>query len=105
LFTPIAEDTPRMIFDGYAAGLPLVGYEIAYVLERKQEDGATASSERTPLAAAQLLVELDRDRPRLAALSRKARQAAVYHAADAWYRRRADWTNEAVEQHRRESKR
>ncbi|HET6336534.1 MAG TPA: glycosyltransferase [Polyangiales bacterium] len=104
-FTPIAEDTPRMIFDGYAAGLPLVGYEIAYVLERAKEDGAAASCERTPLAAAQLLVELDRDRPRLAALSRKARQAAVYHAADAWYRRRADWTNEAVEQHRRESKR
>jgi glycosyltransferase involved in cell wall biosynthesis len=103
-FTPTAEDTPRMIFDGYSAGLPLIGYEIAYVVERKREDGAAATCERSPLAAAQLLGELDRDRPRLAALSRKAREAAIYHSADAWYRRRADWTNEAVERHRRESK-
>ena len=29
LFTPLAEDTPRMIFDGYCAGLPLVGHDIA----------------------------------------------------------------------------
>lgn len=104
-FTPTAEDTPRMIFDGYAAGLPLIGYEISYVLERKKEDGATASCERNPSAAAQLLVELDRDRTKLAALSRKAREAAIYHSADAWYRRRADWTNEAVAQHRRQSQR
>lgn len=98
-FTPTAEDTPRMIFDGYAAGLPLVGYAIAYVLERQKEEGAAISCDRTPEAATQLLTELDRDRPRLAALARKAREAAVYHAADAWYRRRADWTNEAVEKH------
>jgi glycosyltransferase involved in cell wall biosynthesis len=98
-FTPTAEDTPRMIFDGYAAGLPLVGYAIAYVLEREREEGATASCERTPQAAAALLAELDRDRPRLAALARKAHEAAVYHAADAWYRRRAEWTNEAVDKH------
>lgn len=104
LFTPTAEDTPRMIFDGYAAGLPLIAYEIAYVVEREQEDGATASCERTPLAAAQLLVELDRERARLAALARKAREAAIYHAADAWYRRRADWTNEAVAAHRARKK-
>jgi glycosyltransferase involved in cell wall biosynthesis len=99
-FTPTAEDTPRMIFDGYAAGLPLIGYSIAYVLERQNEDGAAISCDRTPLAAAQLLTELDRDRARLAALARKAREAAKYHSADAWYRRRADWTNEAVEKHR-----
>jgi glycosyltransferase involved in cell wall biosynthesis len=105
-FTPTAEDTPRMIFDGYAAGLPLLGYSIAYVLEREKEDGgAVVSCDRTPLAAAQLLTELDRDRPKLAALARNARVAAHYHSADAWYRRRADWTNEAVAQHWRESKR
>ena len=37
-FTPVAEDTPRMIFDGYAAGLPLVASGIGYVLERHAED-------------------------------------------------------------------
>jgi hypothetical protein len=35
----------------------------------------------------------------LAALARKAHEAAVYHAADAWYRRRAEWTIEAVDKH------
>lgn len=100
LFTPTAEDTPRMIFDGYAAGLPLVGYSIAYVLERQSEDGAAVSCDRTPLAAAELMTSLDRDRTQLAVLARKALEAARYHSADAWYRRRAEWTNDAVEKHR-----
>ncbi len=100
LFTQTAEDTPRMIFDGYAAGLPLVGYSIAYVVERQKEDAAAVSCDRTPLAAAELMTALDRDRSQLATLARKAREAARYHAADAWYRRRAEWTNEAVERHR-----
>jgi glycosyltransferase involved in cell wall biosynthesis len=100
LFTPTAEDTPRMIFDGYAAGLPLLGYGIPYVLEREREDLAAISCGRTPTAAATLLRTLDADRPRLAALSQRAREAALYHAADAWYRRRADWTDEAIAIHR-----
>ena len=103
LFTPSAEDTPRMIFDGYAAGLPLIGYAIAYVLEREREDGAAISTARDAQAMANALVEIDKDRPRLAALARKARKAAEYHSADAWYKRRADWTIQAVEQHRAKS--
>jgi len=99
LFTPQAEDTPRMIFDGYAAGLPLLGYSIPYVLERELEDGAALSSMRDPQSAASLLVTLDSDRNRLAKLAARAREAALYHAADAWYRRRAEWTDEAVRQH------
>jgi hypothetical protein len=89
-----------MIFDGYAAGLPLIGYSIPYVLEREREDNAVVSTPRDPHGAAAVLAELDRDRPRLAALAKQARTAAQYHAADAWYRRRADWTNEAVARHR-----
>jgi glycosyltransferase involved in cell wall biosynthesis len=99
LFTPQAEDTPRMIFDGYAAGLPLLGYSIPYVLERELEDGAAISSTRDPQSAASLLVTLDSDRDRLAKLALRAREAALYHAADAWYRRRAEWTDEAVRHH------
>ena len=99
-FTPTAEDTPRMIFDGYAAGLPLIGYSIPYVLEREREDNAVVSTPRDAHGAAAVLVELDKNRPRLAALAKQARQAALYHAADAWYRRRADWTNDAVARHR-----
>ncbi len=100
LFTPTAEDTPRMIFDGYAAGLPLIGYAIAYVLEREREDSAALSVQRDPQAMAAAIAELDRSRPRLAALARNAREAAKYHSADAWYRRRAEWTIEAVDRHR-----
>jgi glycosyltransferase involved in cell wall biosynthesis len=97
LFTPVAEDTPRMIFDGYAAGLPLLGYGIDYVREREAEDGAARSvAVRDAAGAASMLCALDRERQLLANLTRRAREAALYHAADAWYRRRAEWTYEAA---------
>jgi glycosyltransferase involved in cell wall biosynthesis len=100
-FTPLAEDTPRMIFDGYAAGLPLLGYGIEYVREREAEDGAARSVPlRDTAAAAGLLCALDRDRGQLAKLALRAHEAALYHAADAWYRRRADWTYEAAANYR-----
>lgn len=100
-FTPIAEDTPRMIFDGYAGGLPLLGYGIEYVREREAEDGAARSVPvRDTAAAAALLCSLDRDREQLAKLARRAHEAALYHAADAWYRRRAEWTYEAAASYR-----
>jgi glycosyltransferase involved in cell wall biosynthesis len=98
-FTPTAEDTPRMIFDGYAAGLPLLGYAIPYVLEREREDAAAISCAREPDAAADLIGALDRDRARLARLSRVAREAALHHSADAWYRRRAEATDAAIARH------
>jgi len=103
LFTPSAEDTPRMIFDGYAAGLPVLGYGIEYMREREREDAAARC---VPLgntaAAAALLCSLDQQRMELAKLARSAHKAARYHAADEWYRRRAEWTYEAVARHSRE---
>jgi glycosyltransferase involved in cell wall biosynthesis len=101
LFTPLAEDTPRMIFDGYASGLPLVGYGIEYVREREAEDGAARSvPARDTAAAGQLLIALDRERDQLAKLALRAREAALYHSADAWYTRRAEWTYEAAAKYR-----
>jgi glycosyltransferase involved in cell wall biosynthesis len=100
LFTPLAEDTPRMIFDGYAAGLPLIAYDIEYVRERSDEDEATVLLPRGTLeASADLIIGLCRQPERLAGLARQARRAGVHHAADNWYRRRAEWTIEAVERH------
>lgn len=100
LFTPTREDTPRMIFDGYAAGLPLLGSEIAYVRERHDAEGATVLLDRADEdRAAAALVRVARDPASLAPLARRARDAAEYHAADAWYRRRAEWTFEAVARH------
>jgi glycosyltransferase involved in cell wall biosynthesis len=105
LFTPTAEDTPRMIFDGYAAGLPLVAFGIAYVQERYDQERATymLSKDHIEESAFQM-VDLDRNRGKLADLARLARVAADYHSSDNWYRKRAEWTIDAVERHNRTTK-
>lgn len=95
-FTPTAEDTPRMIFDGYAAGLPLVAYDIDYVKEREREEHATIPLRANDVeSAAQTLTKLATDRSRLVQLSHAARAAAEHHSAESWYERRAAWTLEA----------
>jgi glycosyltransferase involved in cell wall biosynthesis len=102
LFTPTAEDTPRMIFDGYAAGLPLVAFNIGYVQERHEQEHATFLMPREQIEeSAAGLARLCRNPGQLAELSRSARAAAEYHSAENWYRRRAEWTIEAVERHTR----
>jgi glycosyltransferase involved in cell wall biosynthesis len=86
-----------MIFDGYAAGLPLVGYDVGYVRERAAAEGAAVLLPSGDVAAAARAVAgLARDRGQLARLAARARAAGRHHAADNWYRRRADWTHEAV---------
>ncbi len=100
LFNPRMEETPRMIFDGYAAGLPLVAGGIDYVRERADADHAAVVLPRDDDdAAAAIVVELDRDRTRVAALTQQALVAARHHAADSWYARRAGWTAEMVNRH------
>ena len=100
LFNPRMEETPRMIFDGYAAGLPLVAGGIDYVQERADADRAAVVLPRDDdNAAAVVIAELDRDRGRVAALTRQALEAARHHAADSWYARRACWTAEMVDRH------
>jgi glycosyltransferase involved in cell wall biosynthesis len=102
LFTPTAEDTPRMIFDGYAAGLPIVAFDIDYVKERSDQERAAYLLPRGHVEQSAVeLVELCRHPHQLFALSRNARSAADFHSAENWYRRRAEWTSEAVERHRR----
>lgn len=97
LFTPTAEDTPRMIFDGYAAGLPIVAFDIGYVQERARQESAAVLLPRARIdASAAVLKELYQQRQRLIELSRNARTAAGYHCAENWYARRAEWTFEAI---------
>jgi glycosyltransferase involved in cell wall biosynthesis len=104
LFTPTAEDTPRMIFDGYAAGLPLVAFGIGYVQERHLQERATYLLPKDQIEeSASMLMDLDNNRGKLADLARMARVAAQYHSSDNWYRQRADWTVEAVGRHNRAS--
>ncbi len=96
LFTPLSEDTPRMIFDGYAAGLPLLAYDIPYVRERAAEEGAALLLPAGEIeASAAKLGQLARDDARLSALTEAAWKAGHDNATDRWYARRAAWTLEA----------
>jgi glycosyltransferase involved in cell wall biosynthesis len=100
LFNPRMEETPRMIFDGYAAGLPLVAGGIDYVQERAQADAAALVLPRDDDAqAVKMIVALDADREPLRVLTGQALKAAHHHAADRWYQRRAQWTHEMVARH------
>ncbi len=98
LFTPLAEDTPRMIFDAYACGLPVVAYDIEYVRERADIDGGVEALPFLDIdGAAHRIAALDRDRGRLVTLAMEALAAARENTAEAWYRRRAEWTFEAYD--------
>jgi glycosyltransferase involved in cell wall biosynthesis len=99
LFTPQAEDTPRMIFDGFAAGLPLLGHDIPYAREllAKNHAGILWKKGR----GLEVLAKLNRDRSQLSDLAYEARLMGLYHAADIWYKRRAEWTFEAIDRHAR----
>lgn len=100
LFTPLAEDTPRMIFDGYASGLPLIAYDIAYCVERqKTESASTLLPQGDWDLSAQRLIEAVKHPTQIRSQTIAARKAAVYHAAENWYQRRAEWTFEAVDRH------
>ena len=41
LFTPTEEDTPRMVYDAFAAGLPLLTSNIAFLQRRADRDKAS----------------------------------------------------------------
>lgn len=97
LFTPESEETPRMIFDGYAAGLPLIGIDIPYVRERHDEERACFLLRADePEAWPHLLAKLASEPARLAEPTRAAIAAARYHACESWYARRAEWTFDAL---------
>lgn len=98
LFTPLAEDTPRMIFDGYAAGLPLVAFDIEYCKERYKEKLAACLLPSKDIEnSAHIIYDLWRNRKEvLPSLASNAVKAGLFHCAENWYKRRADWTFEAV---------
>lgn len=105
LFNPRMSETPRMFFDAYAAGLPLVADGIDYVLERRDAEGATVVLPwQDDDGAVRILVELDRNRDRISLLTERALAARMYHAADNWYRRRAEATHALVNRMRSAAK-
>jgi glycosyltransferase involved in cell wall biosynthesis len=98
LFMPTEEDTPRMLFDAMAAGLPLVGSRIPFLEYRVEHDRiGTVVAIGDVNAAADCLKRLQNEPEIVKSLSRYARTAGQRHSCEQWYRRRAEWTQETVE--------
>lgn len=101
LFLPTEEDTPRMIYDGMAAGLPFVGTRIPFLQHRVAKDGCgvlvdSGNCEHAGAALQRLATNLTL----MQDLSCHAAIAGREHAVENWYQRRVDWTCEAVARRR-----
>lgn len=97
IFTPQFEDTPRMIFDGYAAALPLFGGDIDYVKERHREEGATVLLPGDDLdGSIHAIAETLGDPAAFRRLALAARKAGEDNTAERWYEKRTQWTHDAV---------
>jgi len=102
LFTSRAEETPRSLFDAMAGGSALLAFDIPFTRQVAAEMGHGAVvpvGDDAALAAR--IAGCARDRGQLVAWMEAAAERAPHHAAEVWYRRRAEWTIEAWERHRR----
>lgn len=98
LFTSLAEETPRSVFDGLAAGCGLVAFKLPYTQQLIDEFGHGRIVSRGSVEEfAGCLCELHRDRNLVVRWMRKAAHTAVVNSAEVWYQRRAEWTVEAFE--------
>lgn len=98
LFMPTEEDTPRMLYDAMAAGMPLVGSRIPFLGHRVSKDHIGILVDIGDyIAAAKALVQLDTDRSQLASLARASRSGGYRHSIEEWYGSRAQWTQEAFD--------
>jgi glycosyltransferase involved in cell wall biosynthesis len=100
LFMPTEEDTPRMLYDAMAAGLPLVGSNIPFLRHRVQADqiGVLVDIHDSTAAAAHLQ-HFHAEPLHLAQLARAARAAGHRHTIERWYGRRSEWTLGAFARH------
>jgi glycosyltransferase involved in cell wall biosynthesis len=100
LFAPTEEDTPRMAYDAYACGLPLITSDIPFLKTRANSDQASMIFPVGDVQeASRIITQLDRCRDSLAQLSIRARCAGLRHSVESWYGKRTEWTIEAVERH------
>jgi glycosyltransferase involved in cell wall biosynthesis len=65
-------ESPRCLIEALLSGAPIVGYDSPYPRDLIARNGGGVLTPHTPQALADKLVDLARDRPRLAALSRQA---------------------------------
>jgi glycosyltransferase involved in cell wall biosynthesis len=101
LFLPTEEDTPRMLYDAMAAGLPLVGSRIPFLDHRiKSDQMGVLVDVGDDSTADEHLRQLHEEPERLKLLSRAALAAGKRHSSEEWYQRRAEWTQQAVARHK-----
>ncbi len=97
LFTPTAEDTPRSLFDCFAAGVPVAAFDIDFIRVLLMEERCGVAAPCGDVEAlAERIRELWAERSRLAELVRLAAVAGQRNAAENWYARRAQWTFDAA---------
>jgi len=96
MFTSLADETPRSIFDGFAGGCALLAYSLPYTEQVIDETGAGYCAMRgDPSAITTALIEWHDKRNSLADCVSRAARAGGEHCAEQWYARRAEWTLEA----------
>jgi len=96
--TPHAEDTPRSLFDGLAAGLPLAAYEVDYLADLIQTENCGVI---VPIgqfnALACTVMDLWTDKPRFVSMMETSAAVGRKHAVDYWYPKRAAWLEESLQ--------
>lgn len=98
MFTSLAEETPRALFDGMAAGCALAAYDIPFTREIVSECRHGALVPRRDVTALSDAVrDLHHNRAKLASLMTNAASVSTKHSAEVWYRRRAEWTTDAYD--------
>jgi colanic acid/amylovoran biosynthesis glycosyltransferase len=91
LFTHMTEESPRCLIEALAAGLPLVGFDNAYVRDLVGESEAGLFVPRGDTAGlTRALTELAADPARLAAMARAAREVAGPLNDEDVFRHRSD---------------
>lgn len=94
--TQLSEDTPRSAFDSFAAGMPIAAFDLPYYRTIADSGAVTLGPWLDEQALAREIVALDRDRPRLLDMARRAIAYALEHTQERWLRRRIAWTFEGT---------
>jgi len=98
IFTSMADETPRAIFDGFAAGCALLTYSLPYTEQVVQQTKAGRYVSRGDIAALSTVLDAwHLDRNGLCRLIHQAAAAGRANTAEAWYAHRAAWTIHAHE--------
>lgn len=97
LAAPLSEDTPRSLWDAFAAGVGVVAYDSIYYSDLAGTGAIELVPWNQPERMGERLRELEANRDRVADMMRKAREAALENPQPVWLERRASWMREMVE--------